>query len=69
MIAKDVSLLDLHTVSDCQNALDSIKANLDNYQGSRARWDSGRKTPLKLSAKDKVKSIEALQQRFIKESN
>lgn len=69
MKAKDIALLDLHSSSDCQNALDSIKANLDNYQGGRARWDSGRKTPLKLAAKDKVKAIEALRQRFIKENN
>lgn len=67
MIAKDIALLDLHTSLDCQNALDAIKGNLDNYQGGRVRWDSGRKTPLKASAKEKVKSIEALLQRFVNE--
>lgn len=65
MIAKGIALLDLHTSVDCQNALELIRANPDNYQGGRFHWDSGRKTSLKASAQEKVKSIEALRQRFL----
>lgn len=58
MLATDIIINNLGSLTACLDAIDNIKHDYRNSQGGLKAWNSGRRTYLKKAAENKIAAIE-----------